>query len=79
MGDLAKNGSLYAQRPTLFDFISSRESLKQVSENMFKMLAEGHVKMHINQRYSLKDVPKAFEALMARKTTGATVFDVGRN
>ena len=43
MGDLVKNGSLYAQRPTLFDFISSKESLKQVSENMFKMLAEGHV------------------------------------
>ena len=78
MGDLAKNGSLYAQRPTLFDFISSTESLKQVSENMFKMLAEGHIKMHINQRYALKDVPKAFEMLMARKTTGATVFDVGR-
>ena len=69
MGDLAKNGSLYAQRPTLFDFISSKESLKQVSENMFKMLAEGHVKMHINQSYALKDLPKAFEMLTARKTT----------
>ena len=78
MGDLAKNGSLYAQRPTLFDFISSKESLRQVSDNMFKMLADGHIKMHINQRYSLQDVPKAFEMLMSRKTTGATVFDVGR-
>jgi hypothetical protein len=34
--------------------------------------------MDINQRYALKDVPKAFKALMARKTTGATVFDTGR-
>ena len=79
MGDLAKNGSLYAQRPTLFDFISSKESLQQVSDNMFKMLADGHVKMHINQRFALKDVPLAFEALMGRKTTGTTVFDVGRS
>jgi NADPH2:quinone reductase len=79
MGDLQKNGSLYAQRPTLFDFISDPESLREVSDNMFKMLAAGHINMHINQRYELKDVPKAFEALMARKTTGATVFDVGRS
>ena len=79
MADLQKNGSLYAQRPTLFDFIPDPESLREVSSNMFKMLSDGHINMHINQRYPLKDVPKAFEALMARKTTGATVFDVGRS
>lgn len=79
MADLQKNGSLYAQRPTLFDFISDPKSLREVSDNMFKMLADGHINMHINQRFPLKDVPKAFEALMARKTTGATVFDVGRS
>ena len=79
MADLQKNGSLYAQRPTLFDFIPDPESLREVSSNMFKMLSDGHINMHINQRYPLKDVPKAFEALVARKTTGATVFDVGRS
>jgi NADPH2:quinone reductase len=79
MADLQKNGSLYAQRPTLFDFIPDPESLREVSDNMFKMLADGHINMHINQRHPLKDVPIAFEALMARKTTGATVFDVGRS
>ena len=78
MGDLQKNGSLYAQRPTLFDFVSDSESLREVSNNMFKMLANGHIDMHVNQRYPLRDVPLAFEALIARKTTGATVFDVGR-
>jgi NADPH2:quinone reductase len=79
MADLQKNGSLYAQRPTLFDFIPDPESLREVSDNMFKMLADGHINMHINQRHPLKDVPIAFEALMARRTTGATVFDVGRS
>jgi NADPH2:quinone reductase len=78
MTDLAKNGSLYAQRPTLFNYIDTRENLNEVSSNMFRMIAEGHVKVDINQRYALKDVPKAFKALMARKTTGATVFDTGR-
>ena len=62
----------------LFNYIDTRENLNEVSSNMFRMIAEGHIKMDINQRYALKDVPKAFAALMARKTTGATVFDTGR-
>ena len=78
MADLQKNGSLYAQRPTLFNFIDTRDSLNEVADNLFHMLSEGHVKLNINQRYALRDVPKAFEALIGRKTTGATVFDTGR-
>lgn len=77
-GDLAKNGSLYAQRPTLFNYIGTRDSLNEVCGNMFKMITDGHIDININQRYALKDVPKAFEALTTRKTTGATVFDTGR-
>ena len=77
-GRSAKNGSLYAQRPTLFNFIDTRDSLNEVADNLFHMLSEGHVKLKINQRYALRDVPKAFEALIGRKTTGATVFDTGR-
>ena len=77
-GDLAKNGSLYAQRPTLFNYIGTRDSLNEVCGNMFKMITDGHIDIKINQRYALKDVPKAFEALTTRQTTGATVFDTGR-
>ena len=79
MSDLANNGSLYAQRPTLFNFIDTWESLNEVSGNMFQMIADGHLTMDINQRYPLKDVPIAFRALLERKTTGATVFDIGRD
>jgi len=78
MADFAKNGSLYAQRPTLFNFIATPESLAEVSGHMFGMLSGGHVNIDINQRYALKDVPEAFEALINRRTTGATVFDTGR-
>ena len=77
-GDLAKNGSLYAQRPTLFNYIASSESLNEVCGNMFKMIEDGHIDIKINQRYPLKDVPKAFDALTSRQTTGATVFDTGQ-
>ena len=39
--DLASNGSLYAQRPTLFNYISSAEDLNEVSKNLFQMLSSG--------------------------------------
>ena len=77
-GDLAKNGSLYAQRPTLFSYIATRAMLEEVSGHMLKMVAEGHINVNINQRYHLKDVPVAFEALTSRKTSGATIFTTGR-
>ena len=77
-GDLAKNGSLYAQRPTLFNYIASRAQLEEVSSNMLAMIAEGHISVNINQRFDLKDVPTAFEALTTRQTSGATIFTTGR-
>ena len=77
-GDLAKNGSLYAQRPTLFSYIATRAMLEEVSSNMLKMVAEEYINVYINQRYQLKDVPAAFEALTSRKTSGATIFTTGR-
>lgn len=77
-GDLAKNGSLYAQRPTLFNYIATSEMLAEVSGNMLNMIADGHINVNINQRYQLKDVPKAFEALTSRQTSGATIFTTGR-
>ena len=77
-GDLAKNGSLYAQRPTLFNYIATSEMLAEVSGHMLKMIADGHINVNINQRYQLKDVPKAFEALTSRQTSGATIFTTGR-
>ena len=78
MGDLAGGGSLYAQRPTLFSYISTPESLAEVAGNMFKMIEDGHINVNINQRYALKDVPQAFDDLTNRRTTGASVFETGR-
>lgn len=77
VNDLAKNGSLYAQRPTLFSYIDTHARLAEVSGNLFAMIEAGHINININQRYALKDAPRAFEALINRQTTGATVFDTG--
>ena len=74
LSDLLSNGSLYAQRPSLGDYIASRQELEEVSGNLFQMIQNGKIKIDINQRFDLADTADAFRALMTRKTTGATII-----
>ena len=76
LSDLVSNGSLYAQRPSLANYIASNDQLKAVSENLFKMIIEDKIKIDINQRYDLSDTADAFRALTSRETTGATILEV---
>jgi NADPH2:quinone reductase len=72
--DLQSNGSLYACRPTLFDYIKSREDLAGRAVDLFARLAAGEVKAHVGQRVALRDAAKAHRDLEARRTMGATVL-----
>ncbi len=72
--ELAKRHSLYVTRPVLFDFVSTRERLLSACEELFAALADGSVKLAINQRYALKDAAEAHRDLEARKTTGSTIL-----
>jgi NADPH:quinone reductase len=72
--DLAGNGSLYATRPTLFDYIKTREDLTRRAEDLFSKLKSGQVKAHIGQRVALRDAATAHRDLESRKTMGATVL-----
>jgi len=74
IGDLAAGGSLYACRPTLFDFIITAEDLQARAAELFARLASGAVQAHVGQRFALRDAAKAHEALAARSTVGATVL-----
>lgn len=71
---LAKKGSLYLTRPTLFSHIASREACQARADDLFDMVASGKVKIEINQTYKLDDIAQAHKDLEARKTTGATVI-----
>ena len=77
LGDLAANGSLYAQRPTLATYIASNAQLGEVAANLFSMLSAGKLKVSVNQRYDLADTAEAFRALTGRKTTGVTLIETG--
>jgi NADPH2:quinone reductase len=71
--DLA-GGSLYATRPTLFDYIKTREDLRMRAAELFAKVAAGVLKAHIGQRVALRDAAQAHRDLEARRTTGSTVL-----
>ena len=73
---LAQKGSLFLTRPTLFNYIATREDLERSAEELFDMVRSGKVKIEIGQRFALKDAAEAHRQLEARKTTGSTVFTV---
>ena len=74
LGLLAKMGSLFITRPTLFTYVAQRSDLLAISGDLFDMVASGKVKIEVNQTYALKDAAQAQTDLVARKTTGSTVL-----
>ena len=74
LGMLAAKGSLMVTRPTLFDFIPTRQALEDASRDFFEALASGGVKITPPTEYALADAAKAHQDLEARKTTGSLVL-----
>ncbi len=72
--ELAKRHSLYVTRPILFDFIDTRPRLLEAASELFTLIADGVLRIDINQRYPLADAAQAHRDLEARKTTGSTIL-----
>ena len=72
--ELAKRGSLFLTRPTLFAYISKPAELQSAARELFRMVSSGKVKLRIGQRYALADAADAHRDLEARRTTGSTVL-----
>lgn len=73
-GILARKGSLYATRPTLFDYYTSRDEIDAHAGRVLDLIARGILKINIDQRYPLKDAAQAHRDLEARRTTGSTIL-----
>jgi NADPH:quinone reductase len=67
---LSQKGSLYVTRPTLAHYILTTEELRARSSAVFKMIADGKLKLRIEHTYPLADAQKAHRDLEGRKTTG---------
>jgi NADPH:quinone reductase len=72
--ELAKRGSLYLTRPTLFDYTANRADLAAIARETFAVVKKKVVKVQIHQRYRLADAVAAHRDLEARKTTGASLL-----
>jgi NADPH2:quinone reductase len=67
---LSQKGSLYLTRPTLVNYISTREELVARSGAVFGMISSGKLKLRVQQTYPLAEAPQAHRDLEGRKTTG---------
>jgi NADPH2:quinone reductase len=71
---LARGGSLFLTRPTLFDYVASTPELDSSAAAVFDVISTGKVKVEIGQRFALKDARLAHEALEARATSGTSLL-----
>ena len=71
---LAQKGSLFATRPSLWDYIATRKDLVSTANDLFAVLKKGGVKVSVNQTFELKDAAKAHRAMEGRQTTGSSVL-----
>jgi NADPH2:quinone reductase len=67
---LSQKGSLYVTRPTLANYIATREELVARSGAVFGMITAGKLKLRIEHTYPLADASRAHRDLEGRKTTG---------
>ncbi len=71
---LSTMGSLYVTRPTMKDYVASREELERRAADVFGWMGRGKLKVRIGHRYSLADAAQAHRDLEARKTTGKVLL-----
>jgi NADPH:quinone reductase len=74
IGTLAKKGSLFLTRPTVFTYVARREDLESASAELFEVVASGRVKVEIGRTWPLAEAAEAHRALAARETTGSLVL-----
>jgi NADPH2:quinone reductase len=74
LGALARAGSVFVTRPTMFDYYVTPEERSAGSARLFAMLRSGAVRADIGQRFALEDAADAHRALEAGKTTGSTIL-----
>src|ERR1700674_4782621 len=67
---LAHKGSLYVTRPTLVNYIATREELLARASAVFGMITAGKLKLRIQHTYPLAQAQQAHRDLEGRKTTG---------
>lgn len=74
VGTLARHGSLFLTRPTLFTHIAQAESRNALAQLCFDAVKAGTLSPRARHRYALEDAQDAHRDLEARKTAGAIIL-----
>ena len=61
-------------RPSMQQYLSTKEELDQASSTMFEKIKSGKVKIEIFKKYKLEDVVQAHKDLEGRKILGPAVI-----
>ena len=67
---LSQKGSLFVTRPTLAHYTITPQELQGRAAAVFKMIADGDLKLRIEHTYKLSEAEKAHRDVEGRKTTG---------
>lgn len=71
---LSQKGSLFLTRPTLGDYVQTREELDRRASDLFTWIGAGDLEVRIGERYPLAEAAEAHRALEARQTTGKVLL-----
>ena len=74
LGTLARAGSVFVTRPTLFDYAATPEERQATVDRLFAMLRSGKVTAQIGQRFTIDRVADAHRAIQAGETRGSTLL-----
>jgi NADPH2:quinone reductase len=69
-----RRGSLFLTRPTSGDYLNPPGARRKAARELFAMIRNRKIRVHIGQRFALKDAARAHEALESRRTLGSTVL-----
>ena len=67
---LQGKGSIFLTRPTLVNYIASRDELLQRSGDVLGWAASGKLKLRVERTFPLAEAGEAHKALASRATTG---------
>jgi NADPH2:quinone reductase len=74
VGVLAKKGSLFLTRPTVFSYVATRADLEAAAADLFEVVRSGKVRIEVSRTWPLAEAAEAHRALEARQTTGSLVL-----
>ena len=74
VGALGPRGSLFVTRPTLFDYVGTRDQLNKGCSDLFSAVLSHAIKIEVGQSYGLDRAAQAHKDLESRMSMGSTIL-----